>query len=119
MFIARSLRGVVQGVLKVSPKRSLSATTAFSARPHPRPAPKKLGTAPLQKAPIEEQLPPIALLKSAKKSGALDIEPDAALSVLQNYVELSAPRQTGKWEKQFCAGKSRDQRTVLLRTYIW
>ena len=108
MFIARPLREVAQGVLKVSPTRPLSATTTFAARPRPRPALKKPVTTPLQTATVEEQLPPVALLKSAKKSGALDIEPDAALSILRNYVELSNQRKTGKWEKQFCAGKLRD-----------
>jgi len=114
MFINRSLRGATQGVLKLSPTRSLSATTSHAARPRLRPAPKKPEVNLLSRTPVEEQLPPVALLKSAKKSKALDIEPDAALSILRNYVELSAQRTTGKWERQFCAGRSRDGCTALL-----
>lgn len=105
MLITRPLRGVARGVLNVSPRRSLSAATSFAARPRPRPAPKKSGALPsLQNGPVELQLPPVALLKSAKKSGVLDIEPDRALSILRDYAEISTQRLPGTWEKRFCEG---------------
>ena len=94
--------------MKIPPRRSLSATTSFAARPRLRPAPKKPEINLLSRTPVEEQLPPVALLKEAKKSKALDIEPDAVLTILRNWVELSSQRTTGKWEKQFCVGGSRD-----------
>lgn len=114
MFIARPLRGLAKSVLKTSPIRLLSATTSVAARPRPRPAPKKPATTQLSRTPVEEQFPPVALLQAAKKSKALDIKPDTALNILRNYVELSTQRTQGTWEKQFCAGKSRDQFTTLL-----
>jgi len=112
MFIAWPLRGVAQGVLKISPRRIGSANASTTRRP--RPAPKKPELKLLSRTPVEEQLPPVALLKAAKKSKALDIEPDTALKVLRNYIEQSAQRQTGMWEKQFCTSKSRDCCTTLL-----
>ena len=56
---------------------------------------------------INEQLPSTALLKSAKKSKALDIEPEVALNVLRKYIELSREKQRG-WEMQVCQGTHSD-----------
>jgi hypothetical protein len=52
---------------------------------------------------IEDALPPIAFLKSAKLAGALDIEPEQALDVIRRYHELA---KTGRknWEHIFCLG---------------
>lgn len=95
--------------------RSLSGTTSLAARPRPRPAPKKPMISPqVQKASVEEQLPPVALLKLGNKSGALDIEPDRALSILRDYVDVSAQRQAGTWEKRFCEGWLGDLYIMLL-----
>jgi hypothetical protein len=54
---------------------------------------------------IEDQLPPLALLKSAKKSNALNIEPEAALNILRRYIELSREKPRG-WDSQVCQGNS-------------
>lgn len=54
--------------------------------------------------PIEDQLPPSALLKSAKKSKALNIEPEDALNILRRYIDLSREKPRG-WESQVCQGK--------------
>lgn len=51
-----------------------------------------------------EALPPLALLESASKSGALDVEPNVAIQALRQYQLLSQAGTAG-WEKQLCAGQ--------------
>jgi hypothetical protein len=53
---------------------------------------------------FEESLPPIALLHSAKKSGALAVEPDKALESLREYQAL-AGRSSAGWERKLCTGE--------------
>ena len=52
---------------------------------------------------VEDQLPSLELLKSARKSKVLDIEPEAALNVLRRFIELSREKPRG-WESQVCEG---------------
>jgi hypothetical protein len=58
----------------------------------------KLGYGP------EDALPPRVILESARKSGAMDVSPDEALSMLRRYQELE--RQEHKdWEEELCKGQ--------------
>jgi hypothetical protein len=52
----------------------------------------------------EECLPPVALLQSARKSGALEIEVEKAVEVLREYQEVEATSSKG-WEQKLCNGK--------------
>jgi hypothetical protein len=53
---------------------------------------------------IEESLPPVSLLQSASKSGALDVHPEKALEILRDYQELAKKSSPG-WEAKLCTGK--------------
>jgi hypothetical protein len=120
MFLTRSSRRVTCGIIRASPTRFLSITTPIAARPRSPRAPKKSSPIPaLQDGPLELQLPPVTMLKSAKKSGALDIEPERAQSILRDYAETYRQRKPGTWEKQFCAGRSRDSYILLLLADIF
>ncbi|RFU33541.1 hypothetical protein B7463_g2821, partial [Scytalidium lignicola] len=63
-----------------------------------------------------EALPPLTLLNSASKSGALDIEPEVALQALRQYQNLSQTGSTG-WETQLCTefGLQPSSLTLLAR----
>jgi hypothetical protein len=111
MSVIKALRGILKGASKTPAMRSLSTTTSLTARL--RPAPKKISRAPPKGTFSEAALPPLAFLKAARKDEALEIEPDRALNILRRYVELSNENPGGKWEQDFCAGKSRDQWDTL------
>lgn len=62
------------------------------------------GAVRVKKTPaIEESLPPLVLLNSARKSGVLSIEPEKALEFLRQYHELST-KHGGLWEQKLCDG---------------
>ncbi len=55
---------------------------------------------------IEDSLPPMALLNSARESGALAIEPDKALEFLRQFhhLALDLNYSAAGWERKLCAG---------------
>lgn len=52
----------------------------------------------------EEALPPLVILQSANKSGAMEISPQKALDILRRYQELEQHPNKG-WEEQLCRGQ--------------
>jgi hypothetical protein len=52
----------------------------------------------------EDALPPLVILQSASKSGAMEISPENALDVLRRYQELEMRPSRG-WEEQLCRGQ--------------
>lgn len=52
----------------------------------------------------EDSLPPLYILRTAYKSGALDIEPEKALDLLREYQNRSGRSAVG-WEQQLSHGK--------------
>jgi hypothetical protein len=52
----------------------------------------------------EDALPPRVILESARKSGAMSVSPDEALSMLQRYQELERQEHKG-WEEELCKGQ--------------
>jgi hypothetical protein len=53
----------------------------------------------------EDALPPRAILESARKSGAMNVSPEEALSLLRRYQELERQERNG-WEEELCEGQS-------------
>lgn len=52
----------------------------------------------------EEALPPLVILQSASRSGAMEISPEKALDILRRYQALEI-RATRGWEEQLCRGQ--------------
>jgi hypothetical protein len=52
----------------------------------------------------EDYLPPIALVSSASKSGAMDLEPDKAMEFLEAYVYNLKTSRKG-WEQELCTSE--------------
>jgi hypothetical protein len=91
--------------------RSFHAGSSIAARPAPRKSPRVAAAQPSASTvrvkktySSEESLPPISLINSARKSGALVIESGKALEFLRQYQELSA-RPTPGWEQNLCTGE--------------
>ena len=91
--------------------RGFHASPSIAARPAPRKSPRVAAAQPSASTvrvkktySSEESLPPISLINSARKSGALVIEPVKALGFLRQYQELAA-RPTPGWEQSLCTGE--------------
>ncbi|KAI9048003.1 hypothetical protein LZ554_007801 [Drepanopeziza brunnea f. sp. 'monogermtubi'] len=65
----------------------------------------------------EECLPPLALLNSAHKSGALGVTPEQALDFLRRWQERAAASGLG-WEQKLCSKHSITPSTVVLLARI-
>jgi hypothetical protein len=91
--------------------RSFHASASITARPAPRKSPRVAASQPSDSRirvkktySSGESLPPISLINSARKSGALVIESGKALEFLRQYQELAA-RPTPGWEQNLCTGE--------------
>jgi hypothetical protein len=91
--------------------RGFHASPSIAARPAPRMSPRVAAAQPSNNRvrvkktySSEESLPPISLINSARKSGALVIESGKSLEFLRQYQELAA-RPTPGWEQNLCAGE--------------
>lgn len=111
-----SLLGMVRRVRRVQTSRSFHATPLSAARP-PKRSPRvyrkeATPTSQLRNAP-EDALPPLVILQSASKSGALDISPEMAINVLRRYQELEKSRHPD-WEAGLCTGKQSSLEIMLV-----
>ncbi|KUJ19077.1 HCP-like protein [Mollisia scopiformis] len=99
--------------------RCFHPTSIPKARPIARASPKtrarlqqQEGSIRVRQAPnIEDSLPPVVLLNSARKSGLLQIEPEKALDFLRQYQQL-AVNPVGSWEQTLCNQHNIDPATV-------
>jgi hypothetical protein len=114
MSNGRVARPLVEKACLMLGSRKFQSTPLFRARPAPR-SPRVRAASPAPGAvrvkrtyDFEDSLPPIALLNSARKSGALTIEPHEALQFLREYLALDGKSNAG-WEQRLCNGElSRD-----------
>ncbi len=94
--------------------RNFSVTQSVRAKPAPKRSPRVAAQAQSRPDTIrvkqvydsEESLPPMALLNSARKSGALAIEPMKARDFLLQYQERVGNPNSG-WEQKLCSGQWR------------
>ncbi|KAL3419244.1 hypothetical protein PVAG01_09466 [Phlyctema vagabunda] len=100
--------------------RSLHTTLAARAPPivpkRVHSPPRRMGVPrlPVQKiATAEECLPPNNLLHSARKSGALNVEPVQAVEILQEYQRQVSNPSPG-WEKRICSDFSIQPETLTM-----
>lgn len=91
--------------------RRFHASPPVKARPAPRKSPRITSSTKQQSVirvrksySIEESLPTISLLNSAKESGVLTVEQDHAIAFLRRYHEL-AERPIAGWEQKICTGE--------------
>lgn len=92
-------------------RREIHATTSVKATPRrsPRVVAASKTANQIQGNPVRlrkkrdalDSLPPIPLLNSAHKTGALNITPGEALEFLQEYMEVSEKARPG-WEQKLC-----------------
>ncbi len=101
-------RRAIPLIERASKPRYFHTTRYFLAKPAPRRSPRvssaksSPGLVKLSKSyEVEESLPPLALLNSAKKSGALGVDPQRALEFLHRYQE-TGKKPGGGWEQQLC-----------------
>jgi len=103
---------LIEKAFKLLGSRNFHAASYIQARPAPSRSPRvKASSQPRPGAirvnktyDVEESLPPIALLNAARKSSALDVEPDNALEFLRRYQEEPG-KSSGGWEQRLCDGK--------------
>jgi hypothetical protein len=115
----RRTKPLIEKCCNALSSRSFHTASSFAAKPKQSPRIKQkiaraqgavvAGTARVRKTiDPEDALPPITLLNSASKSGALDISPAKALEVLREYQELAQKPSSGwssGWERKLCDGK--------------
>jgi hypothetical protein len=80
---------------KYAPKRSPTVSAKLRQSPNATRVPKTHDP--------EACLPPLVLLQSGHKSGALPIDPHKALDVLRRYQALAIGSNAG-WEQRLCTG---------------
>jgi hypothetical protein len=115
MSTGRFARPLVENACLMLGSRKFHSTPLFRAGPAPRRPPRVKAASPAPGAvrvkrtyDSEDSLPPIALLNSARKSGALVIEPHEAVQFLREYLALDGKSNAG-WEQRLCNGEpSRD-----------
>jgi hypothetical protein len=103
-------------VWRVQTSRSFRATPLSAARPptrSPRVSRREATPASRLKNVPEDALPPLVILQSASKSGAMDISPEKAIEVLQRYQELEKSTHPG-WEAELCTGKQSSLDVMLV-----
>jgi hypothetical protein len=110
MSTVRGARPLIEKSRLVLRSRNFHVTPFLGARPAPKRSPKVKAANPPPGAgrlkrtyDFEESLPPISLLNSARKSGALVVEPHEALHFLRGYQALDGKSNPG-WEERLCNG---------------
>lgn len=80
---------------------------AKSTVPRPKPSLRQAQRVKVARPINEVNLPPVSLLKDARKAGALHIEPHEALRILRRYQELSKSLTGKECVRRLCTGKSK------------
>jgi len=101
---------LVERSYKSLSSRSFHATSHLDAKPKSRPSPKIAKSTPggarvqnVQKQyNPQESLPPVAMLQSAAKSGAMDLEPAKATEFLTEYLKRVGNLTRKGWEEDLC-----------------
>jgi len=112
MSTGRVARPLVEKACLMLGSRTFHSTPLFQAGPAPRRSLRVKAASPAPGAvrvkrtyDFEDSLPPIALLNSARKSGALVIGSHEALQFLREYLALDGKSNAG-WEQRLCSGES-------------
>ena len=95
---------------KLLSSRSFHVTSHLDAKPSPRPSPR-IAKSSSSRARVQnvqkqynpqESLPPLAILQSAAKSGAMNIDPSKAMEFLTEYLKRVGNLTRKGWEEDLC-----------------